>query len=57
MREWINFKVQQFNNDTYLNDELSTIEQQTLKYKISSLHPYFYKGESAKILKNISVNY
>lgn len=51
MREWINFKVQQFNNDTYLNDELSTIEQQTLKYKISSLHPYFYKGESAKNLE------
>lgn len=51
MREWINFKVQQFNNDAYLNDELSTIEQQTLKYKISSLHPYFYKGESAKNLE------
>lgn len=51
MREWINFKVQQFNNDTYLNDELSTIEQQTLKYRISSLHPYLYKGESAKNLE------
>lgn len=51
MREWINFKVQQFNNDTYLNDELSTIEQQTLKYKISPLHPYLYKGESAKNLE------
>lgn len=51
MREWINFKVQQFNNDTYLNDELSTIEQQTLKYKIFSLHPYLYKGESAKNLE------
>lgn len=31
MREWVNFKVQQFNNDTYLNNVLSTMDNQTAK--------------------------
>lgn len=48
MREWVNFKVQQFNNDTYLNNVLSTMDNQTAKYQFSSSHSYLYKGESAK---------
>lgn len=51
MREWVNFKVQQFNDDTYLNDEVSTIGNQTLKYEITPLHSFLYKGESAKNLE------
>ena len=51
MREWNNFKVQQFNDDTYLKDELSTKDSQILKYEVSSLHSYLYKGETAKILE------
>lgn len=51
MRDWVNFKVQQFNDDAYLNDEVSTIGNQTLKYEITSLHSFLYKGESAKNLE------
>ena len=43
MREWVNFKIQQFNDDTYLNDEVSTIGNQTLKYEITPLHSFLYK--------------
>lgn len=48
MRKWVNFKVQQFNDDTYLNNALSTINNQTAKYQFSPSHPYLYKSESAK---------
>ena len=51
MREWNNFKVQQFNDDTYLKDEVSTIGNQTLKYEISSLNSFLYQGETAKNLE------
>ena len=48
MREWVNFKVQQFNGDTYLHNVLSSIDTQLSKYQVSSFHSCLYKGESAK---------
>ncbi|MCM1295459.1 MAG: hypothetical protein NC311_07935 [Muribaculaceae bacterium] len=48
MREWVNFKVQQFSDDTHLNNVLSTINNQIAKYQILSSNSYLYKDESAK---------
>lgn len=55
MREWNNFKVQQFNDDSYLKNELSALDNQTVKYTVSSLHSYLYKGKSAKELETYIV--
>ena len=55
MRDWVNFKVQQFNDDAYLKNELSTLDNQTVKYTVSSLHSCLYKGESAKELETYIV--